>query len=315
MKEKIIILLTVFLSAAGSISGQEAEISGHMQLPETWKRKAYVCRILDFGLMYQASNALLVAEANIEPNGSFKIRFPATPNETLYRIQFVHNDDPASTIIIGSQDENHVFFVARDSDAIHLGQSDEKLIDQAQVEGGTTNEELKALLKLVGQDTLPRDSIKVMLIRMAREAHSDLVALLAVHSMFGLSEAQREEVSALLSKRNRDNPYGKRIFEEFRPSHLRLYLILSILLLLCILIPLAVWGYRDWTSKKTLQLLSPRELDIARLILEGKTNKDMAAILNIELSTVKTHVNNLYAKLKVTERKGLVRYERRLKRT
>jgi DNA-binding CsgD family transcriptional regulator len=48
--------------------------------------------------------------------------------------------------------------------------------------------------------------------------------------------------------------------------------------------------------------LTQRELQILELIAEGKTNKEIAAVFYIEVSTVKTHVNNIYTKLSVRNR-------------
>lgn len=50
-------------------------------------------------------------------------------------------------------------------------------------------------------------------------------------------------------------------------------------------------------------LLTQTELLIIKLIAEGKTNKEIAAMHYVEISTVKTHINNIYAKLAVTNRK------------
>jgi DNA-binding CsgD family transcriptional regulator len=50
------------------------------------------------------------------------------------------------------------------------------------------------------------------------------------------------------------------------------------------------------------QQLTQRELQILQLIADGKTNKEIAATYFVELSTVKTHVNNIYAKLSVSNR-------------
>jgi LuxR family maltose regulon positive regulatory protein len=50
------------------------------------------------------------------------------------------------------------------------------------------------------------------------------------------------------------------------------------------------------------ELLSERELEILRLIAEGCSNQEIAEILVIAVSTVKTHINNLYAKLGANRR-------------
>jgi len=51
-----------------------------------------------------------------------------------------------------------------------------------------------------------------------------------------------------------------------------------------------------------IEPLSDRELEILRLIETGITNREIAAKLYIAISTVKTHINNLYGKLGVSNR-------------
>jgi two-component system NarL family response regulator len=50
--------------------------------------------------------------------------------------------------------------------------------------------------------------------------------------------------------------------------------------------------------------LSRRELDVLRLIAQGKSNKEIAEALGLLESTVKTHVLNVLAKLGVADRTG-----------
>ena len=49
-------------------------------------------------------------------------------------------------------------------------------------------------------------------------------------------------------------------------------------------------------------MLTPREIEIVRLIDQGCSNKEIAARLSIELATVKNHVHNLLDKLGVHRR-------------
>ena len=64
--------------------------------------------------------------------------------------------------------------------------------------------------------------------------------------------------------------------------------------------------YRSRTSKQTTAVLSKQELAIKNLILEKKSNKEIATELFISVSTVKTHITNLYKKLAVVNRTELV---------
>jgi DNA-binding CsgD family transcriptional regulator len=50
------------------------------------------------------------------------------------------------------------------------------------------------------------------------------------------------------------------------------------------------------------QNLSLQERKIMELMLDGKRNKEIAAVLNVDISTVKTHINNIYRKLGVKNR-------------
>jgi LuxR family maltose regulon positive regulatory protein len=58
--------------------------------------------------------------------------------------------------------------------------------------------------------------------------------------------------------------------------------------------------------------LSERELDILRLIATGRSNKEIAEILVIAISTVKSHINNLYGKLGTNRRTEAIAIAREL---
>jgi LuxR family maltose regulon positive regulatory protein len=49
-------------------------------------------------------------------------------------------------------------------------------------------------------------------------------------------------------------------------------------------------------------VLSDRELEVLRLVASGAANKEVARQLGLQLSTVKHHLNNTFAKLGVRSR-------------
>ncbi len=59
-------------------------------------------------------------------------------------------------------------------------------------------------------------------------------------------------------------------------------------------------------KKKIAVSLSKQETTIKNLILNGKSNKEIAEELFISLSTVKTHITNIYQKLNISNRNELV---------
>lgn len=54
--------------------------------------------------------------------------------------------------------------------------------------------------------------------------------------------------------------------------------------------------------------LTAREEEVLRLIAAGHTNRDIARTLVVSEGTVKTHINNLFAKIDVRDRAGAVRF-------
>jgi DNA-binding NarL/FixJ family response regulator len=62
------------------------------------------------------------------------------------------------------------------------------------------------------------------------------------------------------------------------------------------------------TDSNFLLTLTNRELTILQLIVDGKSNKEIAAINFVEISTIKTHINNIYAKLGLRNRRDAVNF-------
>lgn len=79
--------------------------------------------------------------------------------------------------------------------------------------------------------------------------------------------------------------------------------------LLRLMVPHLVAMARMPTShprEPALELLTRREGEITRWIAKGKTNDELARILGISPSTVKRHLENIYRKLGVENRFGLI---------
>lgn len=77
------------------------------------------------------------------------------------------------------------------------------------------------------------------------------------------------------------------------------------LVVLCVTLVISFFW---WKSKRKIvepSTLSKQEATVRYLILQGKTNKEIANELFISLSTVKTHITHIYNKLDVANRQEL----------
>ncbi len=59
---------------------------------------------------------------------------------------------------------------------------------------------------------------------------------------------------------------------------------------------------RSKAKEENIQQLTPRELEVLELLGQGKSNKKIAEELNLTVSTIKTHLINVYTKLRVNTR-------------
>jgi len=61
-------------------------------------------------------------------------------------------------------------------------------------------------------------------------------------------------------------------------------------------------GIQNNSQQEMLQSLTTRELEIARLIADGKSNKEISSILFLSEGTIKNYVTNIFDKLQLNNR-------------
>jgi DNA-binding NarL/FixJ family response regulator len=74
------------------------------------------------------------------------------------------------------------------------------------------------------------------------------------------------------------------------------------------LTPAMTKGVMERMAGEPLPQLTPRQLDVLRLILEGRRMKEIAALLNLSTRTVETHKYEMMETLGVDSTTALVRY-------
>lgn len=65
---------------------------------------------------------------------------------------------------------------------------------------------------------------------------------------------------------------------------------------------------RPQSSEEPPDGLTAREVEVLRLVADGQSNPEIARTLHVSTATVKTHINNLFAKAGLRDRTQAVRY-------
>jgi DNA-binding NarL/FixJ family response regulator len=65
---------------------------------------------------------------------------------------------------------------------------------------------------------------------------------------------------------------------------------------------------REARGREVSTLLTPREIEVVRMVAKGLSNKEIGAQLFIADGTVKIHLHNIYEKVKINRRADLVRF-------
>jgi DNA-binding CsgD family transcriptional regulator len=62
----------------------------------------------------------------------------------------------------------------------------------------------------------------------------------------------------------------------------------------------------QWRIVREKYHMTPREIEIAKLICRGLSNEDIADSVKIKYGTVKTHIRNIYRRIHVKSKVGML---------
>jgi len=63
---------------------------------------------------------------------------------------------------------------------------------------------------------------------------------------------------------------------------------------------------KHWSYIQRRYHISPRELEVAKLVCQGLSNQEIAEALRIRQGTVKTHIKNIYRRIRVKNKVALL---------
>lgn len=323
---------TYIASAAG--------IHGRVSLDESWERVIYLSAINSFNDFHTASYDFLVLEAMIDSMGVFEMNNLTLPeSDRLYRLHICKKDDPISTILIGGKDENFLHLIMNNSSNILLSPNPkDSALRNSVVTGHKANSSLTQLLRLQKELLVPpdipsrqnREFRKQQVLKgykaMADTSSNLIIRLLALHLMeesSGLPDLElMEKTNGELQISDSSNPYYQSFaknlaFLRFQSGEdpnsntnwipwLALILVLIPTVLLLPTRRKRPQEQVDITDKSLLQSLSMQEKKVFEFLRKGASNKEISTELNIEVSTVKSHVYKIFSRLGVKSRKEIV---------
>jgi DNA-binding CsgD family transcriptional regulator len=329
-------LLVILFTTASEASN----IKGKLIIGDSWEPVIYLSAINSFDDFNTVSYDFLVYQSNIDSLGNFEMNDLVLPEDNrIYRLHICKINDPVSTIIIGGRDENFIHFVMNNQSHINIYPNKEMpFFQNSIVDGNVANGTFRLLMQfqkeLLTPPKLPskqnREFLRNQIINkfgvVADTSSHDIIKLLAVDLINESGETSAltlmEKMAIELQVSDTSNPYYQSFVKQLEylryqngnipQSNLKWITVAGFLILLLGIGYFTYISLRHKTKSsykpnaKLLQTLSVQEKKVFDLIRSGASNKEISADLNIEVSTVKSHVYKIFSRLGVKSRKEIV---------
>jgi len=331
-KKSLLIFYLIILHLFGF--GKNYQIQGYLNIDSSWSKEIYLSLIPDFNEIHSISPNYLINTAIIDSNGYFILEGNNLPGQyQLLRLHIRKKADPVSTLIIGGKEQNFVHLLIKGGDRLFIqdkvdpgGQPFKDPIFADPVNtifqkfqmicDEWRNKQAKSKIEA----ELNQLAYDQMLMNFADTCSTGMVkwAILSELGISHLSESYSEWLTSQIDLyQGHASPYWIPLYNEYNYINLQsgsdhkyfswlLYLILGVAAILLISVTLKKSNKRKKVSVSgKIKSLSIQEYKIFEFLKDGHSNKEIARQMNIEISTVKSHVNNIYLKLGVNSRKEI----------
>lgn len=318
-------------------------VKGQVNLGEEWQPKVFMAAVEKLGDYYRASAELVISVAAVNKEGYFSFEGNNLPeDDRFYRLYLMkeQNSDYDACLYVGGDDHNFIHLILNNNSVIEV-KVDSNYISpfgNYQVVNSIQNESLRSLAKMVypsfefytfrfptalklSEERLQEDLKQFMdtcsypLVALAAAVNTDFDSFYDKDKDFYFSFAERLEEELTYSTYT--NQYIRKL-QFYQGEPIQQMPLWGYLLITLLSIGLVV---QFWQIRKQQQLLlgwelqenttpiqqtpklTNKELEILKLVELGKSNKEIAGELFISLSTVKSHLNKIYQKLEVNNRR------------
>jgi len=317
-------------------------IKGKVNMKGQWQHQIYLATIDKLDTYYSDDAKYIINVAPIDLEGNFEIKGDNLPDipqfYRLYLVKEAHSEFNAC-LFIGGEEHNflHLLLDNESEVVIHPDTTAYAPFGNYQIAGDSENRGMQQLGQLVypsyvfyemrfpSELRFARDKSNRDLFHFADTCSSTLVSLAAIlntdfDEYFDTQQEQYQAFGEELKAKLPNHPYTKDYFRKLRYygddgivessswwKWATLVLSMGVLFL----------GFQNFRLRRLISSpplekkeeeynFTNQELKILSLIEAGKSNKEIATDLFIEVSTVKSHINKLYAKMKVSNRKAAI---------
>jgi DNA-binding CsgD family transcriptional regulator len=297
-------LLFIFLSLISIELNAQTNISGHISTNDSIIDKQLI--ILSITSTNPADEPNIITSTQLDENGFFNINHKLLNEDKLYTLSINNNESSSKSFILSNNDslffqKSNVPFTVftNTNNADKEWQKLKKIIEKQDADineiHNYTKDSLKILaIKLLSIKELKNRKLLKKDIFLNTEYYSNLLKELKLSEINANEYIFLEKELAFHNLKSIENKYSISRLINF------------ILGFLLFALTVYLFSSKLKRNKKENHELSKQELNIKKLILEGKSNKDIAEDLFISLSTVKTHITNIYNKLNVSNRTELI---------
>lgn len=346
MKSRLTRLLLILTSLLFTSNGYgKYRIEGKINLGEEWQPKVFMAMVEKLSDYYRASPDLIVDIAVVNEDGSFILEGKQLPEENrFYRLYLMkeQNTDYDACLYVGGDDHNFIHLILNNQSELEIiaDSSYYSPFGNYQVKGSIDNQLMRELARMVYPSFYFYQIRFPSVLKLTEErlfhdlklftdtCSSDMAALAAMANID--MEAYYEEdpnffkrfgsrLDEVLPGDVYTENYQRKLHYFEPPTIVKVpgWLIVVVVLqglLICLLLlrllqlknsPKEVVVVEN-TAPAPIEKLTAKEQEILDLILAGKSNKEIASSLFIEVSTVKTHINKIYGKLDVKSRREVM---------
>lgn len=279
---------------------------------------------------------MIIKEALVDSSGYFRISGNELSRKSgFYRIHFSAVGEPGVMMTGGTVSKNYVNFIHSNQDSIWFGFKHMHYAP-GELTVNSTHKACEDFFQVSDRQDLlvfSSDSIEYpnysSLIKEKQlsnmravldSSNSPLINLFAIYSareqLYG-DDARFQDVLTALSepdifpsyKSSLEQYIGAQKYQDLKVENRRLKILLIIVTLMLIGVVTRLYFSKPNPMQQVkpaqTELLTSKENQVMKLILDHKTNKEIASELFISDSTVKTHINNIYRKLNLNTRKDL----------